>query len=271
MYDEIWTAANGFYSSSRSSPTPGSPTSIPEDVCRAANLGYWTRRWSTRTPSRSTRRRWSSRGRVRCSSGCADLVGGRALPLNRIRRSIGAPGTPAPVVVGDRARVSKGAIEGKGGSILADDAALGPTAAIITIGDEIVEGRVLNENASWLSEELMARGVWPRLVVAVPDVSDLSCGCSASPAIGGPAVRLRRPRFHPRRHHPRRRCASVLPRRARRPRRGAAVPSGQRWADERIAAAAATFPIDAEPLEAADRRGSWFPAAPCLRAARGTG
>ena len=56
---------------------------------------------------------------------------------------------------------------------MADDADLGPTAAIITIGDEIVEGRVLNENASWLPEELMARGVWPRLVVAVPDVSDL--------------------------------------------------------------------------------------------------
>ena len=47
---------------------------------------------------------------------------------------------------------------------------LGPTAAIITIGDEIVEGRVLNENATWLSDELMTRGVWPRLVIAVPDV-----------------------------------------------------------------------------------------------------
>ena len=56
---------------------------------------------------------------------------------------------------------------------MADDAVLGPTAAIITIGDEIVEGRVLNENASWLSEELMVCGVWPRLVVAVPDVKDL--------------------------------------------------------------------------------------------------
>ena len=56
---------------------------------------------------------------------------------------------------------------------MSDDAALGTTAAIITIGDEIVEGRVLNENASWLSEELMACGVWPRLVVAVPDVGDL--------------------------------------------------------------------------------------------------
>ena len=50
---------------------------------------------------------------------------------------------------------------------------LGPTASIITIGDEIVEGRVLNENATWLSDELMTRGVWPRLVVAVPDVASM--------------------------------------------------------------------------------------------------
>ena len=50
---------------------------------------------------------------------------------------------------------------------------LGPTAAIITIGDEIVEGRVLNENATWLSDELMTRGAWPRLVVAVPDVNSM--------------------------------------------------------------------------------------------------
>jgi hypothetical protein len=54
-----------------------------------------------------------------------------------------------------------------------DNPDLGPTAAIITVGDEIVEGRVLNKNASWLADELMARGVWPRVVVAVPDVSPL--------------------------------------------------------------------------------------------------
>jgi len=45
-----------------------------------------------------------------------------------------------------------------------------PTAAIVTIGDEIVEGRVLNEIATWLSDELMTRGVWPRVAVAVSDV-----------------------------------------------------------------------------------------------------
>jgi molybdenum cofactor synthesis domain-containing protein len=50
---------------------------------------------------------------------------------------------------------------------------IGPTAAIVTIGDEIVEGRVLNQNAAWLSEALMAQGIWPRLVVAVPDDQQL--------------------------------------------------------------------------------------------------
>ena len=54
-----------------------------------------------------------------------------------------------------------------------DSTDLNPTAAIITIGDEIVEGRVLNKNATWLADELMTRGVWPRVVVAVPDVSPL--------------------------------------------------------------------------------------------------
>jgi molybdenum cofactor synthesis domain-containing protein len=46
---------------------------------------------------------------------------------------------------------------------------VGTTAAIVTVGDEIVEGRILNENAAWLSDALMQRGIWPRLVVAVPD------------------------------------------------------------------------------------------------------
>jgi molybdenum cofactor synthesis domain-containing protein len=135
---------------------------------------------------------------------------------------------------------------------LADDADLGPTAAIITIGDEIVEGRVLNENASWLSEELMARGVWPRLVVAVPDVSDLIVrvlriagdradllfvcgGLGFTPDdITRDAVATA---FF--------RDVHVDPDVAQRFLRDNA------WADERIAAAAATFPVDAEPLETA--------------------
>lgn len=49
----------------------------------------------------------------------------------------------------------------------------GATAAIISIGDEVVEGRVTNENAAWLSEQLMLRGIWPRLVVAIPDDEQL--------------------------------------------------------------------------------------------------
>jgi nicotinamide-nucleotide amidase len=45
----------------------------------------------------------------------------------------------------------------------------GRTAAVLTIGDEVVEGRVSNQNAEWICEALMLRGVWPRLVLAVPD------------------------------------------------------------------------------------------------------
>lgn len=45
----------------------------------------------------------------------------------------------------------------------------GLTAAIVTIGDEVVEGRVGNDNARWLAERLMQADLWPRLVVAVPD------------------------------------------------------------------------------------------------------
>lgn len=54
-----------------------------------------------------------------------------------------------------------------------DERALRPTAAIATIGDEIVEGRILNENAKWLSDSLMRLGIWPRLVVAIPDDTEL--------------------------------------------------------------------------------------------------
>lgn len=49
----------------------------------------------------------------------------------------------------------------------------GHTAAVLSIGDEVVEGRVVNENASWLCGQLMRRGIWPRLVVAVPDDEQL--------------------------------------------------------------------------------------------------
>lgn len=45
----------------------------------------------------------------------------------------------------------------------------GRTAAVLTVGDEVVEGRVSNENAVWICDALMQRGIWPRLVLAVPD------------------------------------------------------------------------------------------------------
>lgn len=46
---------------------------------------------------------------------------------------------------------------------------IGLSAAVVTVGDEVVEGRIANANAVWLTERLMSRGIWPRLVVAVPD------------------------------------------------------------------------------------------------------
>ena len=46
---------------------------------------------------------------------------------------------------------------------------IGLSAAVVTVGDEVVEGRIANANAVWLTERLMQRGIWPRLVVAVPD------------------------------------------------------------------------------------------------------
>jgi molybdenum cofactor synthesis domain-containing protein len=46
---------------------------------------------------------------------------------------------------------------------------IGVSAAVVTVGDEVVEGRIANANAVWLTERLMQRGIWPRLVVAVPD------------------------------------------------------------------------------------------------------
>lgn len=135
---------------------------------------------------------------------------------------------------------------------MSDDAALGTTAAIITIGDEIVEGRVLNENASWLSEELMACGVWPRLVVAVPDVGDLIVRvlriagdradllfvCGGLGFTPDDITRDAVARAFFRDVHVDHDVAQRFLR-------------DNAWADERIAAAAATFPIDAEPLEAA--------------------
>lgn len=43
------------------------------------------------------------------------------------------------------------------------------TAAVVTIGNEIVEGRIANENCMWLSQQLIEQGYWPRINITVPD------------------------------------------------------------------------------------------------------
>jgi molybdenum cofactor synthesis domain-containing protein len=48
-----------------------------------------------------------------------------------------------------------------------------PSAAIVTIGNELVSGDVPNTNASWLAKRLEALGVTVRLVAAIPDEIDL--------------------------------------------------------------------------------------------------
>jgi probable molybdopterin binding protein len=110
---------------------------------------------------------------------------------------------------------------------VSDAAGLGPTAAIITVGDEIVEGRVLNENATWLSDELMTRGVWPRLVVAVPDVGSQIVPVVRVADDAADLLFVTGRLVHARRHHPSRCGYCILPRRPRRRRVGEAVPPQQ--------------------------------------------
>ena len=43
------------------------------------------------------------------------------------------------------------------------------TAAVVTIGNEIVEGRIANDNCMWLSQQLIEQGYWPRINITVPD------------------------------------------------------------------------------------------------------
>jgi molybdenum cofactor synthesis domain-containing protein len=47
-----------------------------------------------------------------------------------------------------------------------------PTAAILTIGSELVSGDVENTNASWLARRLEQLGVFVRLLAAIPDDVD---------------------------------------------------------------------------------------------------
>jgi len=48
-----------------------------------------------------------------------------------------------------------------------------PTAAIVTIGNEVLSGDIENTNASWLARGLEQLGIVVRLVVAVPDEVDV--------------------------------------------------------------------------------------------------
>jgi len=127
---------------------------------------------------------------------------------------------------------------------------LSPTAAIVTVGDEIVEGRVLNENARWLSEELMSRGVWPRLVVAVPDEERLIVRILRIAADSADLLFICGGLGFTPDDVTREAVASAFYRNvvinsdlAR------AFATTNTWANEQVARAAATFPADAEPLE----------------------
>jgi molybdenum cofactor synthesis domain-containing protein len=48
-----------------------------------------------------------------------------------------------------------------------------PTAAIVTIGNEVLSGDIENTNASWLARKLEQLGIVVRLVAAVPDEVDV--------------------------------------------------------------------------------------------------
>lgn len=129
---------------------------------------------------------------------------------------------------------------------------LGPTAAIITVGDEIVEGRVLNENAHWLSDELMTRGVWPRLVVAVPDVTSLIVRVVRIAADAADLLFVTGGLGFTPDDITRHAVAAAFFRDVEvDPELAQKFRSRNAWADERIATAAATFPVDAAPVEAA--------------------
>lgn len=127
---------------------------------------------------------------------------------------------------------------------------IGLSAAVLTVGDEVVEGRIANANAVWLTERLMQRGIWPRLVVAVPD---------------DPAMIVRQLRFAADSAElvvvsgglgwtpddvTRRAVAEAFYRELRVDvDRACRLEAESRWAAGDIGRAACTFPIDAEVLE----------------------
>ena len=53
------------------------------------------------------------------------------------------------------------------------DPSLTETVEVITVGDELLTGDVVNTNATWLAGELYARGVITRRVVTIPDEVEL--------------------------------------------------------------------------------------------------
>ena len=46
------------------------------------------------------------------------------------------------------------------------------TAAIITIGDELLIGQVIDTNSAWIAQELNKIGIWLKRRVAVGDVRE---------------------------------------------------------------------------------------------------
>ena len=82
-------------------------------------------------------------------------------------------------------------------------AELGPTAAILIIGEEILSGKVEEENARFLVQELRGLGVSVRRIEVLPDIVEEIAAVGAG-AVGAlrPRVHLGRRGPHPRRRHP---------------------------------------------------------------------
>src|ERR671923_931397 len=63
-----------------------------------------------------------------------------------------------------------------------------PTAAIVTIGNELVSGDVTNTNATWLARRLEQLGLRVHLVAAVPDDVDFVAGFLREQALAADVV-----------------------------------------------------------------------------------
>ena len=59
-----------------------------------------------------------------------------------------------------------------------------PTAGIVIIGDEILSGKFVEENAAFLIGELRTLGVELRRIVVVPDeLDDIALRCASLPVL----------------------------------------------------------------------------------------